>query len=197
MVNLLQMLTERLLAAFMLLLLSPVFLCLYLLVKLDSRGPFIFRQLRLGRNRRPFTIYKIRTMGVGAEAQQVGLAKKNEADGPIFKIKQDPRFTKVGYWLARSGLDELPQLWNVMRGEMAFVGPRPFPVGEAAKISKRYHARFSVLPGITSLWILKGIGHRDFHKWMEADLEYVREKSWLKDCLIIIKTINCLWLRPK
>jgi len=189
--------TQRLLAAFIFLVLSPVFLCLYFLVKLDSSGPFIFRQLRLGRGRRPFTIYKIRTMRMGAEAQQASLAKKNEADGPVFKIRQDPRFTRVGYWLAKYGLDELPQLWNVVRGEMAFVGPRPFPVGEATKIPKRYNARFSVLPGITSLWILKGIGHRDFHQWMEADLEYVRERSWHKDCLIIIKTIIRLWFKPR
>jgi len=115
----------------------------------------------------------------------------NEADGPVFKIHNDPRYTKFGRFLAHSGLDELPQLGNIIKGEMNFVGPRPLPVEEANKVPKIYEGRFSVLPGLSSLWVIKGTDHSSFKKWMELDLEYVKNKNFWYDLKITVKTI---WL---
>ncbi len=113
----------------------------------------------------------------------------NQADGPVFKIDNDPRYTRIGKWLSKTGLDELPQLINIIKGEMDFVGPRPLPVDEAKKIPKKYQARFSVLPGITSLWVINGAYHNDFEKWMKDDLEYVKKKNLFFDLYIVFKTI--------
>ncbi|MFA5770294.1 MAG: sugar transferase [Patescibacteria group bacterium] len=148
-----------------------------------------FKQKRLGKDKKPFFIYKFRTMVKDAENLKYKIQNLNEADGPVFKINDDPRYTKIGRFLAHSGLDEIPQLINVIKGEMAFVGPRPLPVEEANKVPKKYNKRFSVLPGITSLWVVRGAGHSSFKKWMEDDLEYIKNKSFLYDVKIIIQTI--------
>ncbi|MBI5122624.1 sugar transferase [Candidatus Roizmanbacteria bacterium] len=183
---------EQLIALILLVLFSPLFLILFFLVKLTSQGPFIFKQKRLGKDKKPFFIYKIRTMVVGAENLKSNkIQNLNEADGPVFKIHNDPRYTKFGRFLAHSGLDEIPQLGNIVKGEMAFVGPRPLPVDEANKVPKIYERRFSVLPGLSSLWVIKGTNHSSFKKWMELDLEYVKNKSFWYDLKITIKTI---WL---
>ena len=134
-------------------------------------------------------MYKIRTMVTGAESLKSKVQSLNEADGPVFKIKDDPRYTKLGKWLALTGLDELPQLWNIVKDEMAFVGPRPLPVAEARKVPKKYQGRFSVLPGITSFWVVAGSHKLSFQKWMELDLEYVERKSLWYDIEIALKTI--------
>jgi lipopolysaccharide/colanic/teichoic acid biosynthesis glycosyltransferase len=168
---------------------APLLGILYIAVKMDSAGPFIFPQKRTGCRRKPFTIFKIRSMYVGAEAQQKKLSRLNEADGPVFKISNDPRFTRVGKWLSRSGLDELPQLWNILRGEMSFVGPRPLPISEAKCVPKAYAARFSVLPGITSPWVINGNHNLSFPTWMELDLAYIKEQSLLKDIFIMSQTV--------
>lgn len=131
-------------------------------------------------------------MVVDAENLKSKIQNLNEADGPVFKIRNDPRYTKFGYFLAHSGLDELLQLINIVKGEMAFIGPRPLPVEEAKKVPKKYERRFSVLPGISSLWVVEGTNHRDFNKWMMLDLEYVKKKSFWYDIKITIKTINLL-----
>jgi len=183
---------QKAIAFLLLILLSPVFFLLYFPVVLTSKGGFIFRQRRWGKNRRPFDIYKIRTMVAGAQKQKSKLKKLNEADGPVFKISKDPRYTEIGYFLAHTGLDELPQLWNIAKGEMAFVGPRPLPVDEAKKISKKYEKRFSVLPGISSLWVIEGTDHSNFDHWMELDLEYVKKKGFWYDLKIVIKTMLLL-----
>ncbi len=181
---------KKFIAAILLILCLPVFIILYLLVKLDSPGPFIFRQKRTGKNRKTFTIFKIRTMIVGAEDLQKKYKKYNEADGPVFKINNDPRFTKVGRYLSRAGLDELPQLINILKGEMSFVGPRPLPFNEAKKLFSRYGKRFTVLPGLTSSWVISGAHDLTFKKWMQLDLKDVRNHS-LKDKLVIIfKTLK-------
>lgn len=133
-------------------------------------------------------MYKIRTMVEDAETLKEKYRHLNEADDPVFKIYDDPRYTKVGKWLARIGLDELPQLINIIKGEMSFVGPRPLPVEEAIKVPKKYEKRFSVLPGITSPWVVAGTDHSSFERWMERDLEYVKKKSLFYDLKIIIKT---------
>ncbi len=185
---------EQLTALILLVLFSPLFLILFFLVKLTSRGPFIFKQKRLGKDKKPFFIYKIRTMVVGAENLKSKIQNLNEADGPVFKIHDDPRYTKIGKWLAHMGLDELSQLINIIKGEMSFVGPRPLPVEEANKVPKKYEGRFSVLPGLSSLWVIKGTDHSNFGKWMELDLEYIKNKSFWYDFMIVVKTI---WLLIK
>lgn len=180
---------EQLIALILLVLFSPLFLILFFLVKLTSKGPFIFKQKRLGKDRKPFTIYKIRTMVENAENLKSKIQNLNEADGPVFKIHNDPRYTKIGQWLAHTGLDELSQLINIIKGEMNFVGPRPFPVDEANQVPKIYERRFSVLPGLSSLWVIKGTDHSNFDRWMGLDLEYVKKKSLCYDLKITIKTI--------
>lgn len=152
----------------------------------------IFKQKRLGKDKKPFIMYKIRTMVENAERLKSEVYGLNEADGPVFKIRNDPRYTKIGKFLAHTGLDELPQLINVLKGEMALVGPRPLPVEEAQKVPKKYERRFSVLPGMTSLWIIKGAHKLSFDEWMRLDLEYVKKKSFWLDASILFTTIRLI-----
>lgn len=176
--------------AFILLILSfPFWVIVGILIKLTSNGPIIFKQKRMGKGKIPFTMYKFRTMVENAEYLKAKYLKLNEADGPVFKIRNDPRYTKVGKFLARVALDELPQLINVLKGEMALVGPRPLPLDEARKIPKIYEARFSVLPGMTSLWVIKGGHSLSFEQWMELDLEYIKRRSFFYDLRIFAQTI--------
>jgi len=147
-----------------------------------------FKQKRMGKNKKVFTMYKFRTMVKNAEDLKSNIYHLNEADGPVFKIRNDPRYTKIGKFLSHTGLDELPQIINVLKGEMALVGPRPLPVDEAKKIPKKYGRRFSVLPGMTSPWIIKGAHNLTFKKWMELDLNYVKKKSLWYDSIILGKS---------
>lgn len=183
---------QRFIALIILILISPLLLVLFVIVKLTSSGPFIFKQKRWGRDKKPFDIYKIRTMVVDAENLKFKIQNLNEADGPVFKIHNDPRYTKFGRFLAHSGLDELFQLVNIIKGEMAFIGPRPLPVEEANKVPKIYERRFSVLPGLSSLWVIKGTNHSDFDRWMKLDMEYVKNKSFWYDIKISLQTIYLL-----
>lgn len=134
-------------------------------------------------------MYKMRTMTENAESLKKRYLRLNEADGPVFKLKNDPRLTPVGRFLSKTGIDELPQLINVLRGEMAFVGPRPLPINEAIHIPQKYHERFSILPGITSPWVVYGAHNLKFRKWMELDLKYVDEKSTIRDIHILLLTL--------
>lgn len=179
----------RILAFFLLIFISPLLLFLYIVIKFSSKGPFIFQQTRLGINKKKFTIYKIRTMIENAESLKKNFIKLNEADGPVFKIYDDPRYTRIGKLLSHTGLDEVPQLINVIKGDMSFVGPRPLPVNEALKVSDRFSRRFSILPGITSPWILEGAHKLKFHQWMKLDLEYVDNNNLLLDVKIFGMTI--------
>ena len=181
---------EKLLALFLLIFFSLVFFILYILIKLTSQGPFFFKQLRAGKNKKPFWIYKIRTMVENAEDLKEKIKHLNQADGPVFKVYDDPRFTKIGRFLAKIGIDELPQLINIVKGEMSFVGPRPLPLDEAKKISKKYEKRFLVLPGIFSSWVAYGAFHNDFKKWMELDLKDVENKSFWYDLKIVIRSVG-------
>jgi len=183
---------QHLTALFLLILLSPLLLILFIIVKLTSRGPFVFKQKRSGKDKKSFMIYKIRTMVEDAENLKFEIQNLNEADGPVFKIHNDPRYTKFGRFLAHTGLDELLQLINIVKGEMAFIGPRPLPIEEAKKVPKKYDQRFSVLPGLSSLWVIRGTDHKNFNKWMELDLEYVKNKSFWYDFVIVIKTLLLL-----
>ena len=173
---------ERLLALTLMVFCTPVWILTFIITKCTSSGPFLFKQKRLGKNKKPFALYKIRTMKVGAEKLQKKYQKLNEADGPVFKIRNDPRFTPFGKWLSHTGLDELPQLINIVKGEMSFIGPRPLPVSEAIKIPTKYAPRFSVLPGITSPWVVEGSHQLSFKDWMELDLWYAKNKNIKVKC---------------
>ena len=142
----------------------------------------------MGRYKKPFVMYKIRTMVAGAEKLQSRLKRQNEADGPVFKIRNDPRYTRVGKILSRSALDETPQLINVILGEMSLVGPRPLPLSEAQKVPKKYETRFSVLPGMTSNWVIRGSHRLTFKEWMRLDVEYARKHPLFKDLYILLYT---------
>jgi len=170
--------------------LSPVFLLVALLIKLTTPGPVFFVQERLGVNKRRFRMYKFRTMIAGAEKKQGELEHLNEADGPAFKINNDPRITPIGRILRKYSIDELPQLFNVLLGDLSLVGPRPLPVRDFEGFNQDWHRRrFSVRPGITCLWQISGRSSASFSKWMELDMEYIDRWSLLLDFKIILKTI--------
>jgi exopolysaccharide biosynthesis polyprenyl glycosylphosphotransferase len=178
-------------AGCLLLLISPLFLLVAAAVKLSSPGPVLFRQQRAGLNGRPFQLLKFRSMRSGAEAEQASLAKKNEMTGPVFKIAKDPRVTPVGRFLRRHSLDELPQLWNVLRGEMSLVGPRPLPVDEVKRFNDDAHRRrLSVRPGLTCLWQISGRNDiTQFEDWVRMDLAYIDQWSLWLDFKILLGTI--------
>jgi exopolysaccharide biosynthesis polyprenyl glycosylphosphotransferase len=174
----------------LLLLLTPMFLIVALLAKLDSRGPVFFIQERVGMNKRKFRMFKFRTMVVNAEKQQLALEKLNEADGPVFKIKADPRITRLGKYLRKASIDELPQLLNVLKGDMSLVGPRPLPLRDYQGFDEdRLRRRFSVRPGITCLWQVNGRSSTTFRKWMELDMQYIDNWSLWLDLKILAKTV--------
>jgi exopolysaccharide biosynthesis polyprenyl glycosylphosphotransferase len=173
-----------------LIVLSPVFLILALLVKVTSRGPVFFAQDRCGLGGGVFRFYKFRTMVVGAEQQKAQLAHLNEMKGPVFKIRQDPRVTRLGAVLRRTSLDELPQLWNVLRGDMSLVGPRPPTVDEVELYNAHQARRLAVVPGITGLWQVSGRNALpDFDVWLELDIRYVESWSLWLDLRILLKTV--------
>ena len=174
-------------------LLSPVFLAIAAAVKLSSPGPVIFSQIRVGRYGRHFKFYKFRSMRQDAEAQKDKLMDRNEsADGVIFKMKEDPRITKVGKFLRRTSLDELPQLWNVFIGDMSLVGPRPPVPSEVEKYTLEVRKRLDVFPGITCLWQIKGRSEIPFHEQVQLDKEYILTSGVWKDFVILLKTIPAI-----
>ena len=182
-------------AGMLLVLLSPLFAAVAVAIKLTSPGPVMFRQFRSGKDRQPFRMYKFRTMGVDAEEQRAALAELNEVDGPIFKMKDDPRVTPVGEWLRQTSLDELPQLINVLRGDMSLVGPRPFPIDESEKITGWATIRFSVPPGMTGLWQVSGRNALDYEDLRHLDYVYVASWSFGWDLRIILQTPASVLLR--
>jgi lipopolysaccharide/colanic/teichoic acid biosynthesis glycosyltransferase len=182
-------------AGALLVLLSPLFAAVAVAIKLTSPGPVMFRQFRSGKDRQPFRMYKFRTMGVDAEEQRAALAELNEVDGPIFKMKDDPRVTPVGEWLRQTSLDELPQLINVLRGDMSLVGPRPFPIDESEKITGWATIRFSVPPGMTGLWQVSGRNALDYEDLRHLDYVYVASWSFGWDLRIILQTPASVLLR--
>lgn len=179
-------------AGLAIILLSPVFFLVALLIKLMSPGPVFFVQDRVGYNRRPFRMIKFRSMVPNADLMQKELEVFNEAQGPVFKIKDDPRITPLGRILRKTSLDELPQLFNVLRGDMSLVGPRPLPLRDVEQFEENYlNRRFSVKPGITCLWQVNGrtATRSSFDAWIEQDLEYIDHWSFALDLKILAKTI--------
>lgn len=170
--------------------LLPLMAVIALLIKLTSRGPVLFVQDRVGLNKRRFKMFKFRTMVADAPARQHELEKLNEANGPVFKIKDDPRVTPLGRWLRKTSLDELPQLLNILLGDLSLVGPRPLPERDFKRFDKIwFNRRFSVKPGITCIWQISGRSETSFDKWILQDLEYIDKWSLTLDLKILFKTI--------
>ena len=189
-------LMDVLISGIILLLLSPLLLVVAVLIKIQSPGPVLFVQKRLGLNKRLFNIYKFRTMREDAEQMQAELDQLNELDGPAFKMKNDPRITPLGKWLRKTSIDELPQLFNVLKGDMSLVGPRPLPVRDFNGFESDIHRRrFSVKPGITCLWQISGRSNIGFDQWMELDMNYIDQWSLRLDLKILWKTIPAVLTR--
>jgi exopolysaccharide biosynthesis polyprenyl glycosylphosphotransferase len=183
---------DRLAAAAALLALSPLFCVVALAIAMTDRGPVFFRQVRVGKNGSTFTLYKFRTMVVGAERWRDLLTDRNEADGALFKIRNDPRITSTGAWLRRWSLDELPQLLNVLRGDMSLVGPRPALPEEAACYGHHVRRRLAVKPGITGLWQVSGRSDLTWDEAVRLDLRYVENWSFALDLQILWKTCSAV-----
>jgi exopolysaccharide biosynthesis polyprenyl glycosylphosphotransferase len=176
--------------------LSPVLLLISILIKLTSKGPVVFKQSRVGLRGRQFSLYKFRTMIVNAEKLKKDLEAENEMDGPVFKIKDDPRITKIGGFLRRTGLDELPQLFNVLKGEMSLIGPRPPLPSETVQYKRWQLRRLSIKPGLSCFWQIKPDRNNiKFEKWMELDLAYIDNWSLRLDFIILLKTIKTVFQR--
>src|SRR6185503_1864944 len=177
----------------LLLLLLPLFLLVALAIRLESAGPIFFVQERMGYNKRRFRMIKFRTMAVDAEARMQEIEHLNEKDGPVFKIRNDPRMTRVGRILRKLSIDELPQLINVLFGDMSLVGPRPLPMRDVMGLEVAWQKRrFSVKPGLTCLWQVSGRSHLSFEQWMQLDLEYIDRWSLALDCKILLRTIPAI-----
>lgn len=182
-------------AACGLLLLLPLLPVIAILIKLDSPGPIIFTQRRVGKGGHVFTCYKFRSMVRDAESMRSKLSHLNEATGPAFKIRDDPRVTEVGGFLRRSSLDEIPQLVNVLCGQMSIVGPRPQIPAEVELYEPWQRRRLEVKPGITCLWQIAGRSHIGFDEWMRLDLEYLRRRSLGLDLWILLRTLPAVIAR--
>jgi exopolysaccharide biosynthesis polyprenyl glycosylphosphotransferase len=183
-------LLDIIVSSFLLILLAPILLVVAMLVKFGSVGPVFFVQERVGLNKRRLRIYKFRTMIADAEKKQMDLECLNEADGPVFKIKDDPRVTRLGRFLRKASIDELPQLLNVLKGDMSLVGPRPLPIRDYQGFDQDWaRRRFSIRPGITCLWQINGRSSLSFQEWMELDLHYIDHWSFWLDVKVLAKTI--------
>ena len=169
---------------------APLLIVVAVLIKLDSSGPVFFTQERVGLNKRRFRMRKFRTMVGGAEKKQAELESLNEADGPVFKIRNDPRITRLGRFLRKASIDEIPQLLNVLTGDMSLVGPRPLPIRDYQGFDEDWlRRRFSVPPGITCLWQVHGRSSISFQEWMKLDMSYIDNWSFWLDLEILAKTI--------
>jgi exopolysaccharide biosynthesis polyprenyl glycosylphosphotransferase len=168
---------------------SPLMLITAIAIRLDSPGPIIFRQRRVGKWGKPFECYKFRSMYVGAEEQQSELTEHNEADEVVFKIKHDPRITRVGHIIRKLSVDELPQFINVIKGDMSLVGPRPPVPVEVARYTYDHLQRLDAMPGITGLQQVSGRSDLSFRRWIELDLQYINEQSLWTDFRILLRTI--------
>jgi len=190
------LLTKRLLdvvgSAIAMILLAPVIVLVGLLVRVDSAGPILFRQERVGLHGRTFIVVKFRSMCCDAEDKLEGLKSRNEIQGHAFKLDNDPRVTRVGRLLRKTSLDELPQLWNVLRGEMSLVGPRPPLPSEVANYDVWHRRRLSMKPGMTGLWQIGARRSPEFDRWVEKDLEYIDTWSLWLDIKIVLKTVPAM-----
>lgn len=173
--------------------LSPIIIIVSIIIKLESKGPVIFSQKRVGINGKEFNMYKFRSMVVNAEELKKKLGKENEMSGPMFKMKNDPRVTKVGRIIRKTSIDELPQLINVLKGEMSLVGPRPSLPAEVRLFESWMMKRLEVKPGLTCYWQVSGRNNIDFNDWMKLDIDYVNNRNLLLDLKLIFKTFFVLF----
>jgi lipopolysaccharide/colanic/teichoic acid biosynthesis glycosyltransferase len=178
-----------------LVLLSLLFLAVAVAIRFDSPGPIFFRQKRVGADGKVFICYMFRSMYEGAERQQEELEPLNEAEGPVFKIRNDPRVTPVGRFLRRWSLDELPQLVNVFKGEMSLVGPRPLPVRDFQRMEEAYKRRLGAIPGMTGYWQISGRSNLSFEEMVRLDLYYIENWSLSFDVKIVLRTLNAVLRR--
>lgn len=176
-----------------LIILSPILLIVAILIKLESKGPALFSQSRIGLSGEQFKMYKFRSMVQNAEELKDKLAKQNEMSGPMFKMKDDPRVTKVGKFIRKTSIDELPQLINVLKGEMSLVGPRPSLPSEVEKFESWMLKRLEVKPGLTCYWQVSGRNNICFEDWMKLDIDYVNHRNMKLDIKLIFKTIILLF----
>lgn len=176
-----------------LVLLSPILLIVAIAIKLESKGSIIFSQKRIGLKGKEFKMYKLRSMVEDAEKLKKDLMKSNEMSGPMFKMKDDPRVTRVGKFIRKTSIDELPQLVNVLKGDMSLVGPRPSLPKEVKKFKPWMKKRLEVKPGLTCFWQVSGRNNIDFEDWMKLDIKYVEERSFLVDIKLIFKTFFVLF----
>lgn len=176
-----------------LLVLIPILVLVAILVKIESKGPIIFSQDRVGKGGKVFKMYKFRSMLINAEELKEKLIDKNERIGPMFKIKNDPRITKVGKFIRKTSIDELPQLVNILKGEMSIVGPRPSLRSEVDEFDEWMLKRLNVKPGLTCYWQVSGRNEIEFEEWMKLDIKYVEERNILIDAILILKTFFVLF----
>lgn len=176
-------------------LLIPIIPLIAIMIKLDSPGPVFFKQDRVGRLGRVFTFYKFRSMQRGAETRKQDVETLNEQEGPVFKMRSDPRVTSVGGFLRRSSFDEIPQIFNVLKGDMSLVGPRPHMPVEVSKYEPWHRLRLQVKPGITCLWQVSGRSEVSFDEWMRLDIAYIRRRNTLTDLAILFRTIPAVMAR--
>ncbi|MGL4731218.1 MAG: sugar transferase [Clostridium sp.] len=172
---------------------SPILLIVGIAIKMESNGPILYSQERVGKDGKRFKMYKLRSMVVDADELKKELIKENEMSGPMFKIKSDPRVTKVGKLIRRTSIDELPQLYNVLKGDMSLVGPRPSLPNEVEKFEPWMLERLDVKPGLTCTWQVSGRNNIGFEDWMKLDIKYVRERNSLLDLKLIFKTVFVLF----
>ncbi len=180
-------------SVFGIVLFSPIALIVMILIKLESKGPVIFVQERVGKNKKKFNMYKFRSMVINAEELKENLKEKNEMSGPMFKMKEDPRITKIGSFIRKTSIDELPQLFNVLKGEMSLVGPRPSLPNEVKEFESWMEERLDVKPGLTCYWQVSGRNNIDFEEWMKLDIKYVRDRGMFLYLKLIIKTVFVLF----
>lgn len=185
--------TDVLFSGIGLIILSPVFVIVAIAIKLDSKGPIFFKQDRVGKDEEFFSMYKFRSMVVNAEELKKALENQNEMSGPMFKMKKDPRITRVGRFIRKTSIDELPQLVNVIKGDMSLVGPRPSLPKEVEQFEPWMKERLTVQPGITCFWQVMGRNSIPFEEWMKLDVKYVRERNYFLDIKLIFKTFFVLF----
>lgn len=174
-------------------LLSPIMIITAMAVKLDSKGPAVYSQLRVGKGGKPFKMYKFRSMIKDADKYLDKLKEKNEMSGPMFKMKEDPRVTKVGKFIRKTSIDELPQLINILKGDMSIVGPRPNLPKEVSQFSSWQRQKLLAKPGLTCYWQIMGRNNIDFEEWIKLDIKYIEERNTLLDIKLIFKTVKVLF----
>lgn len=180
-------------SSILILLTAPVMALTALAIKLDSPGPVFFRQQRSGRWGKPFACFKFRSMYIDAEARRAELEKLNEASGPVFKMRNDPRVTRVGKFIRKLSIDELPQFFNVFNGTLSLVGPRPPLPSEVAKYTLEQRQRLAVKPGITCIWQVSGRSNVDFDRWVRMDVQYIEGESLLMDIKLLLRTVPAVF----